>query len=142
MSSRALLSPKRIHFPSESSRFRPADGKLAQSAATTTEPGNDMIRRTVTVMLENGLHMVPASEIAKEVRGFDGHIVIRRDQTAADPRSVLDLLQLKAECGAELEVEADGEGADQIVDAIARLFALNFTSVRPVAAPDGRADLK
>ena len=99
-----------------------------------------MIRRTVTVMLENGLHMVPASEIAKAVRDFTGRVVIRRDQIIADARSVLDLLQLKAECGTMLEVEADGEGAAQVVDDIARLFALNFKAEPPVSAPDGGND--
>jgi phosphocarrier protein HPr len=99
-----------------------------------------MIRRTVTVTLDNGLHMVPASEIAKAVRDFTGKVVIRRDQIIADARSVLDLLQLKAECGTLLEVEAEGDGAAQVVEAIARLFALNFMAERNVSASDGGTD--
>jgi phosphocarrier protein HPr len=99
-----------------------------------------MIRRTVTVTLENGLHMVPASEIAKSVRDFKGRVVLRRDQVIADARSILDLLQLKAEYGTTLEVEADGDGADSVVDAIARLFALNFAVERPAAPGAGTSD--
>jgi phosphotransferase system HPr (HPr) family protein len=93
-----------------------------------------MIRRTVTVTLENGLHMVPASEIAKAVRDFQGRVVLRRDDIIADARSVLDLLQLKAEFGTHLEVEADGDGDARVVEAIAQLFALNFAVERPAAA--------
>jgi phosphotransferase system HPr (HPr) family protein len=93
-----------------------------------------MIRRTVTVTLENGLHMVPASEIAKAVRDFSGRVVIRREDIVADARSVLDLLQLRAECGTNLEVEAEGDGDALVVDAIAQLFALNFAVERRPAA--------
>lgn len=106
----------------------------------STEIDENMTRRTVTVMLNNGLHMVPASEIARAVREFTGHLVIRRDQVTADPRSVLDLLQLKAEYGTHLEVEADGDGAEQVVDAIAHLFAINFAAERSVPAPEGGDD--
>ncbi|MBL8848146.1 MAG: HPr family phosphocarrier protein [Planctomycetaceae bacterium] len=93
-----------------------------------------MIRRIVTVTLENGLHMVPASEIAKAVRDFHGRVVLRRDNIIADAHSVLDLLQLRAECGTNLEVEAEGDGDALVVDAIAQLFALNFAVERPTAA--------
>ena len=99
-----------------------------------------MIRRIVTVTLENGLHMVPASEIAKAVRDFRGRVVLRRDNIVADAHSVLDLLQLKAECGTNLEVEADGDGDTLVVDAIAQLFALNFAVERPAAARSAGTD--
>ena len=99
-----------------------------------------MIRRTVTVTLENGLHMMPASEIAKSVQGFRGRVVLRRAEIVADAHSMLDLLQLTAEYGTTLEVEADGDGADSIVDAIARLFAMNFAVERPAAPGAGASD--
>jgi phosphotransferase system HPr (HPr) family protein len=94
-----------------------------------------MIRRTVTVTLENGLHMVPASTIAKAARDFRGHVVLRHDQITADARSVLDLLQLRAECGVVLELEAEGDGEAEVVNAIAHLFASNFAVERPAHAP-------
>ena len=92
-----------------------------------------IVRRTVTVTLENGLHMVPCSEIAKFVRDFSGQVSIRRDQFAADARSILDLLQLKAECGTMLTVEAQGHAAEELVDGLARLFAANFQPPTPPA---------
>lgn len=87
-----------------------------------------MIRRTVTVTLENGLHMVPASTIARAARDFAGRVVLRHDQITADARSVLDLLQLRAECGVILELEAEGDGEADVVNAIAELFATNFAA--------------
>jgi len=87
-----------------------------------------MIRRTVTVTLENGLHMVPASAIARAARDFCGHVILRHNEITADARSLLDLLQLKAECGVILELEADGDGEANVVNAIAELFASNFAA--------------
>src|SRR4051794_7284628 len=100
-----------------------------------SEADIDMIRRTVTVTLENGLHMVPASTIAKAARDFRGHVVLRHDQITADARSVLDLLQLKAECGVVLELEADGDGEADLVNAIAELFATNFAAAHRSEGP-------
>ena len=87
------------------------------------------------VTLENGLHMVPCSEIAKFVRDFPGQVLIHKDQYAADARSILDLLQLKAEHGTSLILEAHGESAEVIIDGLARLFASNFEVPRPPPAP-------
>jgi phosphotransferase system HPr (HPr) family protein len=84
------------------------------------------VRRTVTVTLEHGLHMVPCSEIAKLVRDYPGSVWVRNDQFSADARSLLDLLQLKAEHGTQLVLEAGGDGAEAIVEGLARLFETNF----------------
>lgn len=94
-----------------------------------------MIRRNVTVTLENGLHMVPASAIAKTAKNFHGRVVLRHNDIIADARSLLDLLQLKADFGVTLELEADGEGAADVVDAIVHLFASNFADAHQAHAP-------
>lgn len=85
-----------------------------------------VIRQTVTVTRENGLHLVPCSEIVKFVRDFPGDVRIMRDEIVADPRSVLDLLQLKAEKGTELILEASGNDAEAIVQGLAALLAADF----------------
>ena len=87
-----------------------------------------VIRQTVTVTLENGLHLVPCSEIVKYVRDFRGDVQIYRDDIVADPRSVLDLLQLKAEKGTELIVEASGNDAEAVVHGLASLLAADLDS--------------
>ena len=86
---------------------------------------SSVIRQTVTVTLENGLHLVPCSEIVKFVRDFQGDVRIQRDEIVADPRSVLDLLQLKAEKGTELILEASGNDAESVVQGLASLLSAN-----------------
>lgn len=87
-----------------------------------------VIRQAVTVMRENGLHLVPCSEIVKYVRDFSGEVRICRDDIVADPRSVLDLLQLKAEKGTKLIVEASGNDAEALVQGLAALLTADFGS--------------
>lgn len=87
---------------------------------------SDVTRRTVTVGLPNGLHMVPCSGIAKLAAKSASTVRIVGNNVTADAKSVLDLLQLKAECGAELIVEAEGEDAAAAVESIVRLFETNF----------------
>lgn len=111
------------------------DDPNQRTASDTSMSQPAIARRTVTVTLENGLHMVPCSEIAKFVRDFPGQVLIHKEEYAADARSILDLLQLKAERGTTLIVEAQGESADVVVDGLARLFASNFEVSRPPPPP-------
>lgn len=85
-----------------------------------------VIRQTVTVMRENGLHLVPCSEVVKYVGDFPGEVRICRDEIVADPRSVLDLLQLKAEKGTKLTIEASGDDAEALVQGLATLLTSDF----------------
>ena len=91
---------------------------------------SSVIRQTITVTLENGLHLVPCSEVVKFVRDFQGDVRIQRDDIIADPRSVLDLLQLKAEKGTELILEASGNDAEAVVQGLASLLSANSESRR------------
>lgn len=79
--------------------------------------------------------MVPCSEIAKAVRDFKGRVQLRREKIVADARSVLDLLQLRAEHGTSVEIEADGDAAEDVVQRIVRLFETNFEVERPSPPP-------
>ena len=82
--------------------------------------------QTVTVDLENGLHMSPCSRIAEVARRFGGTIRIRNGNVVADARNVLDLMTLQAEYGTQLDLEASGDGAVEALDALVRLFESKF----------------
>lgn len=89
-----------------------------------------IVRRTLTVELENGLHIVPCSAIARTVKDFPGAVRIIHGTVTADATSVFDLLGLNAQCGTTLTVEADGDGAGEILDRLTALFQSGF-SVQP-----------
>ncbi len=87
----------------------------------------EICSREVTVNLENGLHMSPSAQIVQTAQDFGCQIQIRKGETTVDGKSMLDLLTLAAEKGAKLTLEASGEGAQEAVEALERLFLSNFS---------------
>lgn len=83
-------------------------------------------KRDVVVGLVNGLHLTPSSQIVQVAQKFTCRLVIRKGDRVADGKSMLDLMQLAAEHGESLELEAEGDDAENAIAAIAELFARNF----------------
>lgn len=89
-----------------------------------------IVRREITVELPNGLHMVPCSAIAKAARDFGGAVRVINGQVTADATSVFDLLGLGAQYGTILTLEADGDGADSLLDRLGEIFQKDFEAKR------------
>lgn len=87
---------------------------------------SQVARRELTVELENGLHMLPCSKIAKAARDFGGPVRVFHGKNSADATSVLDLLGLGVGPGAVLVLEADGEGASGLLEELAAMFQKDF----------------
>ena len=87
---------------------------------------SDLVQKQVTVNLEQGLHMIPCSLIAKLARGVECEIRIVNDEQSSDARNVLDLMMLRAELGTNLMIEGRGIGASAAVEQLAKMFAENF----------------
>jgi phosphotransferase system HPr (HPr) family protein len=84
-------------------------------------------RRKVIVTLKHGLHVRPMSLIAQTAGKFSGSVSIRReDGYAVNAKSMFDLLTLKAETNMALMLEAQGEGACELLDQLESLFASKF----------------
>jgi phosphotransferase system HPr (HPr) family protein len=78
------------------------------------------LRRVVTVLNPQGLHMRPAANFAKLARQFQCTVIVRRDDREVNGKSQLDLLLLAAEPGTQLVLEVSGDDA---ADAVAVLAA-------------------
>ncbi|HEU4989706.1 MAG TPA: HPr family phosphocarrier protein [Gemmatimonadaceae bacterium] len=85
-----------------------------------------MPERTVTIVNKVGLHARPAAQIVKLASGFRSEITLSRDGLEVNGKSIMGVMMLAAECGAQLLVRADGPDADQALDAIAQLVADGF----------------
>jgi phosphotransferase system HPr (HPr) family protein len=83
-------------------------------------------RQTITVNSENGLHLIPGSRIAELAMRYDCELKIRKGDRIADAKSVLDIMSLEAEYGAQLDLEATGEKAAEALGALVRLFESDF----------------
>jgi len=84
------------------------------------------MERSVKIVNKNGLHARPAAELVKTASRFQSDITMVRDDLEVNGKSIMGVMMLAAECGAELLVRADGPDAEQAVSAIADLVARKF----------------
>lgn len=85
--------------------------------------GDQIIRRNVRLKIEQGLHIRACSNVIAIVDGFGGKVTIQYGDKSADASSMFDLMLLAALPDSELVIEANGEGAEEIVDRLELLFS-------------------
>ena len=87
--------------------------------------GGESVSQTVTVRLENGLHLVPCSQLVKLANSLSCEVRLRNGSKLADVKNIFDLMGM-AHFGDQLEVIASGDGAGDAVAKIVQLFESNF----------------
>jgi phosphocarrier protein len=85
-----------------------------------------MVERTVQIVNKQGLHARPAAEIVKIASKFASDITIARDDLEVNGKSIMGVMMLAAECGAELTLRATGPDAEQALGALSDLIAARF----------------
>jgi len=87
---------------------------------------SDSVSRSVTVLGENGLHLVPCSQIAQCAGGFKCEIRILKGDRSVDACNIFDLMSLNAGQGCQLELQVTGPGADDAASSLVELFESGF----------------
>ncbi len=82
--------------------------------------------RLVTVVNELGLHARPAAEFVKLAGRFKSEITVAKDGEPVNGKSIMGVMTLAAECGAELTLRAEGADAEVAVAALEALVANEF----------------
>ncbi|WP_448061240.1 HPr family phosphocarrier protein [Cellulomonas hominis] len=86
-----------------------------------------MPTRIVTIATPAGVHARPAGTLAREAAASPVPVTIARPGTAGvDLASVLQLMSLSLRHGEEIELSAEGEGADAVLDRLASLLATDL----------------
>ncbi|OYV70028.1 MAG: PTS sugar transporter subunit IIA [Gemmatimonadetes bacterium 21-71-4] len=85
-----------------------------------------MPERTVTIVNQVGLHARPAAQIVKLAAGFKSDITLAREDLEVNAKSIMGVMMLAAECGAQLQLRAEGPDAEAALDALAHLIADGF----------------
>jgi phosphocarrier protein len=84
-----------------------------------------------------GLHIRPAEQFVRLAMKFSCEIEVVRENLRVDGKSIMHMLTLGAEPGAELRLEARGDDAEQAVNALSRFiengFVLEQTAGQPAA---------
>ena len=78
------------------------------------------------IVNELGLHARPAAAFVKMASSFACEIVVSKDDTPVNGKSILGVMTLAAEHGSSLTIRADGEDAEAAVDALGTLVRRGF----------------
>lgn len=81
---------------------------------------------TLTIQHKVGLHARPAAQFVQTAKQFKSDIRVTHDEREANAKSILNVLTLGAGQGAVITVYAEGEDADQALEALESLVADDF----------------
>jgi phosphocarrier protein HPr len=82
--------------------------------------------RSVVVRNKYGLHARPAAEFVKSAHQFSADVWVRKDDLEVNGKSIMGMMMLAAECGAEIVIRAAGTDAEAAVDALCDLVNGRF----------------
>jgi phosphocarrier protein len=85
-----------------------------------------MPERSVQIVNKAGLHARPAAEIVKLAAKYSSDITVSRDELEVNGKSIMGVMMLAAECGATLQLKAEGPDASEAIDALAKLIESKF----------------
>ena len=83
-------------------------------------------RSTFVVLNEKGLHTRPSTELVKCASRYRCQITLNYHDLSVNAKSLLGILMLAASRGAKIQIEADGEDADDAIRALLFLAKKKF----------------
>lgn len=85
-----------------------------------------MIKKKVTIINDAGLHARPAAALVKVASKFESDFHIHMYGYKVNGKSILGVMTLAAEKGAELEIEVEGPDEEEATEAITELINSGF----------------
>ena len=84
------------------------------------------VKASFTVGNAKGLHTRPSTELVKCASNFRSHIALRYQKTSVNAKSLLGILTLAAGKGSRIVIEAEGEDAQEAIQALLHLAQNRF----------------
>ena len=88
--------------------------------------GPETCERVVLIQNKYGLHARPAAEFVKAANKFDCEVWVRKADLEVNGKSIMGMMMLAAERGAEIVIRASGPAAADAVDALSALVDGRF----------------
>jgi len=82
-----------------------------------------LVEKKVIVRNKQGLHARPAALFVQAANKFDSHITVSYGSEKVNGKSIMGILMLGAEQGAEISIEADGFDAENALAELELLIA-------------------
>ena len=87
---------------------------------------DDLVQRSAMISNEKGLHARAATKLVKLAASFPCEIMVLKDTTEVNGKSIMGLLMLVAAKGSTVTIKARGERAVEAVDSIIALIDDKF----------------
>lgn len=81
------------------------------------------VERETIVGPEEGLHARPAALFVKTAKQFSSEIVVAKGDKEANAKSPLKIMTLAAKKGDRISIRAEGDDAEEAVDALVELIS-------------------
>ena len=81
-----------------------------------------MIEKSVVIQNKYGLHARPSAQFVEVASRYASDVFIVKDGVEVNGKSIMGVLMLAAEKGAELTLRADGKDEQELVDALVELL--------------------
>ena len=85
-----------------------------------------MIQTTTTIVNRLGLHARASAKLTKLAGSFPCDIFISRGERRVNAKSIMGVMMLAAGIGSDITLEADGDRAQEAMDALLALIADKF----------------
>ena len=81
-----------------------------------------MIKETVKILNENGLHALPASRFVKLAEKFKSSIMLTKDEIEVSGKSIMAILTLACEKGSKVILVCDGKDEKEAMEALKKIL--------------------
>lgn len=81
-----------------------------------------MIKETITILNENGLHALPASRFVKLADKFSSRVELIRDGIKVNGKSIMGILTLACEKGAKVQLVCSGKDEKEAFAALKKVL--------------------
>ena len=98
-------------------------------------------RASTRIVNRLGLHARPAAHFVRLAARFACEVYVARDSMEVNGKSIMGVMMLAAEEGAEIEIRAEGEDAEKAVEELVALVMRGFDEDdegRPIRSGDDR----
>lgn len=85
-----------------------------------------MARRKVIICNKKGLHARAASRLVQVANDYSAEVRLLFGDKQADGKNIMSVMMLAAAMGTEIELEAEGDDAEAVLDALVQLIENRF----------------
>lgn len=85
-----------------------------------------MVSKTVKIVNKLGLHARPSAKVVQTATRFKSEITLEKEGLEVNGKSIMGVMMLAAEMGAEITVTATGEDEEDAIQAMCEVVASKF----------------